>query len=188
MGSALAHPKMTVEEYLAYDRAAEVKSEYHDGELFPTSVSMSVRHSRISANVVASLSTLLRSTSCRVYTPTRVRVNARKYFYPDVFVVCGQVQLTDETQDTITNPKVIVEVLSPSTADYDLGGKFQLYLRLPSLEEYVAVSQDEVKVHVFRRTANDVWNLTNYEGLDASFSLQSLGIVVPLREIFLELD
>ena len=188
MGSALAHPKMTVEEYLVYDRAAEVKSEYHDGELFPTSVSMSVRHSRITANVVICLGNLLRSGPCKVYTPTRVRVNARKYFYPDAFVVCGQVQLTDEMQDTITNPKVIVEVLSPSTADYDLGGKFQMYLRLPSLEEYVAVSKDEVKVHVFRRTANDAWSLTNYEGLDASFPLQSLGIVVPLREIFLELN
>ena len=179
---------MTVEEYLAYDRAAEVKSEYHDGELFPSSVSMSVRHSRISANVIASLITLLRSTSCRVYTPTRVRVNARKYFYPDVFVVCGQVQLTDETQDTITNPKVIFEILSPSTADYDLGGKFQLYRSLPSFEEYVALSQDDPQVHVFRRTPNDVWTLTTYDGLEASFNLESLGITVSLAEIYLELN
>jgi Uma2 family endonuclease len=185
---AVAQTKMTVEEYLAYDRAAEVKSEYHDGELFPNSVSMSVRHSRISANLVLYLGGLLRGTTCRVFNPTRVRVTPRKYFYPDVFVVCGHLKLTDEAQDTLTNPKVIFEVLSPSTADYDLGGKFLLYRSLDSLEEYIAVSQDEQKVHVYRRTPNDVWTLTTYEGLQASFRLDSIGITVPISEIYCELE
>ena len=149
---------------------------------------MGVRHSRISANLVFYLGGLLRGSPCRVFNPTRVRVTPRKYFYPDVFVVCGLVQLTDQTQDTQTNPKVIFEVLSPATADYDLGGKFFLYRCLDSLEEYIAVSQDEQKVHVYRRTPNEVWTLATYEGLQASFRLDSIGVAVPLSEIYLELE
>ena len=82
----------------------------------------------------------------------RVRVSPKKYLYPDLLVYCGEPQLTDEVEDTITNPKVIVEVLSPSTANYDQGGKFRLYQQLPSFEEYVLVSQDTPRVEVSRKT------------------------------------
>jgi Uma2 family endonuclease len=99
---------------------------------------------------------------------------------PEVLVFCGKAALTDEHHDTITNPKVIVEILSPSTADYDYGGKFSLYRRLPSFEEYILFSQDAALVETFRKTHDSEWVLRTHEGLDAVVAIESLGISLPL--------
>ena len=186
MGSALAHPKMTVEEYLAYDRAAEFRNEYHDGEIFPLEAA-SMRHARISLNLALEFDKQLKSTSCCVTQAIRVRVNQRKFLYPDLLVYCGSPQLTDEVQDTITNPKVIVEILSPSTADYDFGTKFRLYQALDSFEEYLIVSQDQPRVEVSHRTPAGSWLTTAYEGLDAVCPLESLRIKLLLSDIYARL-
>jgi Uma2 family endonuclease len=125
--SASPTPKLSVEEYLALDRVAEVPCEYHDGELFPV-MAVTIEHGRITANTICRLSERLDGKPCRVVnSPVRVRVSPTKFVYPEILVVCGKMDVTDETQDTLTNPKVIVEVLSPSTAGYDYGGKFALY-------------------------------------------------------------
>ena len=129
----------------------------------------------------------LRNSSCYVTTTLRVRVSPKKYLYPDLLVYCGEPQLTDEVEDTITNPNVIFEILSPSTTDYDQGGKFRLYQQLPSFEEYVLVSQDTPRVEVSRKTSDDTWQTTTYKVLDASFPLESLGITLPLSEIYARL-
>ena len=102
--------------------------------------------------------------------------------FPDQLVVCGKPAFTDEAADTITNPKLIVEVLSPSTADFDCGGKFALYRRLPTLEEYVLIAQDRPNVDVFLKTPDGRWILTPYEGLQAVVKLDSLGIALLLAE------
>ena len=186
MGSALAHPKMTVEEYLVYDRASECRNEYHDGEIFPIEAA-SMRHGRISISLGRKLDERLEVTPCSVTREIRVRVNARNFLYPDLLVYRGEPQLTDEVEDTIINPKVIVEILSPSTADYDLGRKFRPYQSLSSFEEYVLVSQDEPRVEVSRRMSNGSWLTTAYEGLDTSFPIESIGITLPLSEIYAKL-
>ena len=183
VGTALAHPKMTVEEYLAYDRAAEFRNEYHDGEIFPIEAA-SMRHARISLNLAFEFDKRLKSTACCVTQAIRVRVNQRKYLYPDLLVYCGNPQLTDEAEDTITNPKVIVEILSPSTADYDFGTKFRLYQALDSFEEYVLVSQDQPRVEVSHRTPAGSWLNTAYLGLNAVCPLESLGIELLLSDIY----
>ena len=99
-------------------------------------------------------------------------------------IVCGKPVFTDEAADPITNPKLIVEVLSPSTADFDYGGKFALYRRLPSLEEYILIAQDRPNVDVFLKTPDARWLLTSYEGLQATAKLDSLDIALPLAELY----
>src|SRR5882724_10432023 len=116
---ALPGAKLSVEEYLARDRDAQVLSEYHDGEIFPL-VAVSLAHGTIQNNVGWRLGERLIGSPCRVSNAgVRVRASATKFIVPDTVVVCGKPALTDEHQDTLTNPKVIVEILSPSTEDYD---------------------------------------------------------------------
>ncbi len=182
--SALATPRLTVKEYLELDRAAELKSEYHDGEVFPIAA-VSFRHGRLAVRAGRILDTQLSKNSCEIASsPVRVRVSATQYVYPDLVVVCGKPQFTDEHVDTITNPKVIVEVLSPSTADYDQGGKFELYQQLGTFEEYMLVSQDQVKVKVFRKQSSTMWTMETFTGAEAIIRLDSLPVEFPLSELY----
>ena len=114
-------PRLSPEEYLALDRAADQRSEYWNGEMFALSGG-SVAHATIVTNLVVSLVGGLRGGPCRVFsTDLRLRVSATGlYTYPDVVVICGQVAFADDRKDTVLNPKLLVEVLSPSTQDYDL--------------------------------------------------------------------
>jgi Uma2 family endonuclease len=181
---ALPVAKISVEEYLTLDRAAEVKSEYHDGELFPV-VAVTWAHARISVRIGGWLDRHLEKTPCSAGgNPLRVRVSPTKFVIPDIVVICGQPNLTDEHQDTVTNPKVIVEILSPSTAGYDYGEKFILYRRLPSFEEYILVSQDQPRIETYRKISDDRWVLSTYEGLDALAPIESLALSLPLAEVY----
>jgi Uma2 family endonuclease len=179
-------PKLSVEEYLAADRVAERRSEYHDGEMFPV-IAASWAYGRVAVNAAHRFSERLRGSVCRVANSTvRIRVSPTKFVYPDLVVVCGNPVFTDEVEDTIINPKVIVEILSPSTADYDYGGKFALYRRLPSFEEYLLIAQDEPRIEVFRKTPDSHWLLSTYEGLESTVRVESLDIALPLAEIYFE--
>jgi len=160
---ATAIDRLSVEEYLALDRAAERHSECHDGEMFPER---------------------LDGTPCRVAGTLRVRVNPSKFVYPDVLVYCGKPDTTDDHIDTLTNPKVIVEILSPSTEDYDYGKKFVAYRAMASVEEYLLISQDKPRVEVFRRMPDQRWVLTTFEGLDAVVAVESLGISIAMIELY----
>ncbi|MCX6594314.1 MAG: Uma2 family endonuclease [Acidobacteria bacterium] len=180
---ALPVTRISVEEYLAADRVAELRSEYHDGEVFPV-VAASWAHSLLAANFTTAMGVQLRSTPCRVAAAPRVRATARNYVYPDLAVVCGQPKLADAHADIVLNPQVIVEVLSPSTADFDYGGKFALYRTLDSLQEYILVSQDAYLVEVFRRVAESQWMLSSYPGIDAVVPVECLSISLPLTEIY----
>ena len=139
--------KVTEEQYLAIDRAAEFRSEFLDGEMIAMSGG-SMRHAQLQANVIGELFAALRGGDCRVYSSDfRVRVSkTRMYAYPDVSVVCGKHALADERQDILLNPVVIFEVLSPSTEKYDRGVKFRYYRTIDSLTDYVLVDQDQVRI------------------------------------------
>jgi Uma2 family endonuclease len=181
---ALPAAKLSVEEYLALDRAAEVPSEYHDGEMFPIE-SVSVAHARLSIKVGGCLDRQLHGAACTVLgSALRVRVSPTRFVIPDLMVFCGKPALTDEHHDTITNPRVIIEILSPSTADYDYGKKFILYRGLPSFEEYVLVSQDQARVETYRKTDAERWVLSTYKGLDSVVPVECLGVTLPLTEIY----
>lgn len=185
--SAVPKPVITPQEYLARERHAEIKSEYYRGEMFAMS-GASREHNLIAVNVAGELRGQLRDRDCEVYqSDMRVRVSATGlYTYPDVTVVCGGPQFEDAEADTLVNPKVLFEVLSPSTADYDRGGKFAQYRRLPSLAEYVLISQDRPLIEHYVRQPHGEWLLAEKTGMEDTLVLPSIGCALRLSEIYLK--
>ena len=176
------------QEYLARERRAETKSEYLDGEIFAMAGG-SPQHNQISVNTSGELRQRLRDGDCIVYSSDqRVKVSATGlYTYPDVTVVCSEPEFDDDKKDTLLNPIVLFEVLSPATEDYDRGGKFKYYRALPSLQEYVLVSQDRPLVEHYVRK-QDQWIFTEIDSLQGTLVLPSLGCELPLAEIYLKLQ
>jgi Uma2 family endonuclease len=174
---------LTPEQYLALERAAATRSEYHDGEVFAMA-GVTVAHSRIVTNLVIEIGIRLRGRDCEVFS-NDVRLSvAKSYTYPDVMVVCGKPILADQHLDILTNPVVIIEVLSESTKDYDRAGKFHEYRRIPSFQEYLTVSQTEMLVDHSVRQPDGSWLLREVTPPASSLSLSSLGIELPLAAIY----
>src|SRR5579871_6004871 len=181
-----SHPvaKLTEQEYLALDRAAEFKSEFLDGEILAMSGG-SMRHSDLQSNIHGELFGALRNGACHVHgSDFRVRVSSRMYTYPDVSVVCGKRLLADDRQDILLNPAVIFEVLSSSTESYDRGMKLQLYRTITSLQDYILVSQNEVRVAQYTRQENNLWILRDYTTLEEDLTIPSIGVSLPMRAIY----
>ena len=184
MATVAAQTYITPQEYLALERKAAYKSEYLDGHIIAMS-GASFKHSLIISNISGELHLQFKGRGCSVHTnDMRVSPNPRdSYFYPDVVVVCGEPQFEDEAFDTLLNPIVIIEVLSPSTEAYDRGEKFRRYQQLASLKEYVLVSQDKVWVEHHRRHGAQ-WILSHYRSLEEVLLLPAIGCEVPLSDIY----
>jgi Uma2 family endonuclease len=186
--SSLAEPLYTAEEYLALERAADHKSEFNNGRIYAMA-GASRSHVLITTNVVGGLVPRLRGQGCRTYSADmRVLIGPTgSYAYPDVAVVCGDAEFVDDGhQDVLTNPTLIVEVLSPSTEGYDRGAKFAHYRRLPSLREYVLIAQDRVSVERFARRG-DEWVIRPTDeltDLGDTLHLESVGCDLPLAEVY----
>ncbi len=183
---ALPVPRMTLEEYLTADAVAERPLEYHDGEVFPM-VDASLSHAMLLTNLSSCLGSRLIGSPCRSAALARVRVNSAKYVYPDLVVFCGQPTLASANDPSLTNPKVIFEILSPATEGYDYNGKFQLYRQLPSFEEYVLIAQDQPRVEVFRRLPDDKWVRSTYEGNESTAVIETIDVGIPLSELYAQL-
>jgi Uma2 family endonuclease len=176
--------KVTAEQYLALDRAAEFRSEYLDGEIIDMSGG-SMRHSLLGANIIGQLHALLLKTDCRTFTSDfRVRVSSRMYAYPDVSIVCGKLMLGDERQDILLNPTVIFEVLSPSTEYYDRGVKLQRYREIESLQDYILVAQNEMRIEQYTRGDANTWTLRDYLHAEDFLTIASIGVSVPLAALY----
>ena len=184
METAAAQAIFTPEEYLARERKALDKSEYRDGQIYAMP-GASHEHNVIMGNTFAELHIQLRDRTCIVYpSDMRVKVSSTgRYTYPDVVVVCDEPRFDDSHFDTLLNPTVLIEVLSPSTAAYDRGEKFASYQKLDSLCEYVLISQDSVCVEHYLRQEQD-WDLTEFRSLDDVFSLVSIGCELSLQAIY----
>ena len=182
-------PYLTPEQYLEIERKAEFKSEYYQGEMFAMSGARE-GHSLIVWNLSARLHEVFRQRPCRAYVADmRVCVSVTGlYTYPDVAVVCGEPQFLDDRRDTLLNPNLIVEVLSPSTEGYDRGRKFEHYRSVPSISEYLLVSSDRVSAELFRRQEGGTWLLTAAGRLEDSLELQSVGCRLLLAEIYEKVD
>jgi Uma2 family endonuclease len=183
--SAQPSPHLTIEKYLAYERASLDKHEYFDGALFALA-GASEQHNLISVNVLSGLHSQLRQRPCTVY-PSDMRVKVERislYTYPDVTIVCGQTQFEDEHRDTLLNPTVIIEVLSPSTEGYDRGKKFQNYRTIASLVEYMLIAQDAVHVEHYVRQSDRRWLLSEANEVDAVIDLSALGCSLALADIY----
>lgn len=164
---------------------ADYKSEYYQGQIYAMAGG-TVRHSQISSNIITLLSNALSNKPCRVFN-SDLRLNVQDnglYTYPDVMVICGKVELLPDRQDTVTNPVLIVEVLSESTRDYDMTFKFELYRSLPSLEHYLLVDSDKVLVRYFRRVGDGQWLMHELIGMDDVLDVVHLDMQLTLAQIY----
>jgi Uma2 family endonuclease len=183
--SALPKHVLTSTEYLAIERAAETRSEFFDGEMFAMA-GTTKNHARIVMNLGGELRTMLKGKTCEPFaTDLRIKVQANGlYTYPDLLVVCGEQFYEDDHLDTLLNPTLLIEILSESTERYDRVKKFDLYRALPSLKEYVLVSQSEPRIEQFLRQPNDEWNLRITTDLTAFASFSSIACEISLTEIY----
>jgi Uma2 family endonuclease len=195
-----AEPLYTIEEYLAFERAAEERHEYIDGVLYKMA-GESPAHTDIATNLIGELRTLLRDKPCRVRAKdskvlsgspllAQLRRSRKGLFsYPDVVVICGEPQYLDSHHDVLLNPQVIIEILSESTESKDRGEKFIRYRRvLPSLTDYILVWQELPLIEHFIRQPDDNWLARLIEGLDAHLTIASLGCTISLAEIYRLVD
>lgn len=189
MGLPAKVKKFTPLEYLALERSADYRSEYFRGEIFAMAGG-SPRHSQLKTNLIIAAGTPLRGHTCTLYdSDLRILVSPTGlYTYPDASIVCGPLELADGQKDVVVNPTVLFEVLSDSTEAYDRGQKFANYRQIESLQEYVLVSQSEVLVERFQRNPDNTWTLTESRGIDSQLALNSVGIAIPLREIYDKVD
>lgn len=178
--------RLSLEQYLAID-LGDTKHEYVDGTVHAMAGG-TPEHAAIAANIIGHLRTALRDRPCQIYTSdARIAVEATDLrTYPDVTVVCGEVQRADRGH-SIVNPLVLFEVTSDSSADWDRGGKFAHYRRIPALREYVVVHHLERAVEHHVRGPGDVWTLRDL-GPTGAVTLTSLDVSLPLDEIYLKLD
>ena len=184
MPSVAMQPRYTPEEYLALERKADYKSEYVNGQVIAMA-GASRSHNLIAGNLYREVSQQLRGRPCEAYiSDMRVKVSRTGlYTYPNVVVVYGEIHFEDVHNDTLLNPTVIVEVLSASTEAYDRGEKFAHYRRLESLQEYLLVAQDKVRIeHYVRQGAQ--WVLSEASTLDETVQLASIGCDVALRDVY----
>jgi Uma2 family endonuclease len=176
---------LTPEQYLEIERKAEFKSEYFNGEMFAMAGAKRV-HNLLVAHLVRELDQRLRSRPCEVY-PSDMRVHMPAtglYAYPDAVVVCGEPRFRDGEEDTLFNPGLIAEVLSPSTEAYDRGRKFDSYKSIESLREYLLVASDRIHVDLYTRQADGRWLLTSADKLEDSLTLESVGAQLTLADLY----
>lgn len=175
---------LSPQEYLALERASEIRHQYYRGEMFAMS-GASRAHNTINVNLVRAVANQLAGGPCQAYVnDMRVKVAAAGlYTYPDLAVVCGEQAFEDDHVDTLLNPTVIAEVLSDSTEAYDRGKKFARYQQLQSLREFVLLSQDRVRVEHYLRQGEQ-WVLTAFSKLDDTLVLSTINCRVELRDIY----
>ena len=180
--------RVTEDEYLAFENASPTKHELIHGRIVDMA-GATPRHVAIVMNVIAALVPRLRGTGCRALaSEQRIHVPATGlYTYPDVLVVCGALEMHPRDAITLLNPRLIVEVLSPSTEAYDRGAKFAHYRSIPSMRTYLLLSQDEPRAERFEKGDGAAWTIHEPVGRGAIVELPSIGVSIPVDELYVEL-
>lgn len=175
---------LTEAEYLALDSQEHIRYGFYDGLVIPLA-GTSRNHNRIVLDLGAALSTALRGQPCEVFTEqVRLHISeAQAYVYPDIMVVCGQVELSAQGRETVVNPTVVIEVISESTEKDDRGRKFHAYQACPSIREIVLISQRRMLIDHYRRHG-DQWLYSIYASANAQLDLTSVGCSLPLTDIY----
>jgi Uma2 family endonuclease len=183
--STLPNTHLTPEQYLEIERKAEFRSEYYDGRMYAMSGG-SRAHARIMARLAHLLADHMERRGCELYVADmRVLVEARGlYTYPDFTGVCGQPKFADSHVDTLLNPVILGEVLSPTTESYDRGTKARMYRAIPSLRECMLISQKAPDIELYRREEDGRWSIIEAAGLDASLELVSIGFILKLADLY----
>ena len=179
------YKNITAQEYLEAENEALEKHEFYQGEVFAMS-GAPLKHNTIFSNVFGGLATKLKGKKCMPFG-SDLRIHIPKntlYTYPDISIICGKVELTDDKFDTATNPSVIIELLSSSTRSYDMGAKFNLYRDIDSLQEYILIDTESIYVEKHIRNNDNSWTLTEYRTLESSFSINTVALSLPLKDIY----
>ncbi len=172
-------------EYLSFEREAEKRHEYYKGEIFAMS-GASFKHNIIEDNLRVLTGSFLKGKKCRSFG-SNLRIHIPKntlYTYPDILIVCDDPKLSDEFFDTLLNPAVIIEILSPSTANYDRGAKFDLYREIESLKEYILIESTTIHFVHYIKNPDLTWTLSESKNLNAPFFITTIGLQISLAEVY----
>lgn len=185
--SAKQQPLLNPEDYLTQERSAEFKSEYYNGSVYAMA-GASRKHNQITSNLVVILGGQLASKPCGVYAnDMKVRTltaDTNKYSYPDVVVTCGDEKFEGEKDEVLLNPQIIVEVLSDSTEAYDRGLKFFHYQQIPSLQDYLLISQKDIRIEHYQRRSDNQWIYSEYHTPDDVLTLSHIDCTLSVAEVY----
>jgi Uma2 family endonuclease len=173
------------QDYLAFERISKEKHEYFQGKIVAMA-GASLIHNRLVANILREVGGALKDKACEIL-PSDIRVSIpsrESYMYPDAVIVCGQPEMEDDKFDTLKNPAVIFEILSPSTEDHDRGRKFFFYRQIPSFKEYILVDSTQPFVEVSRQEENGAWKFEIITDPDGQLFISSVGISIPIAEVY----
>ncbi len=179
---------LTVAEYIQQEVETNARYEYHDGKIYALAGG-TLNHGLICGNVFGELRSKLKdkNSNCLPLN-TDVKLHIKKtnsYVYPDTMVICEEIEMASDEPNSVTNPILIIEVLSKSTAEYDRGDKFHIYRQIPSFREYVIIDQKKhiVDVH-YKPEKSDLWKITRFDGIDNIVHFQSINIDIPMKDLY----
>ncbi len=180
---------ISIKEYLNSERQNSNKNEYYKGEVFAMG-GTSLPHNIIFKNTFVSLGTRLKNKNCQPFgSDLRIHIPGNSLFtYPDISIICGKPETADDKFDTVTNPSVIIEILSETTRNYGKGGKFTLYREIDTLQEYILIDSESVRVEKFKKNDDQSWQLNEYKNPSDTFRIETINEDFLLHEIYAGLD
>jgi Uma2 family endonuclease len=181
--------KYTVEEYLELEEASLEKNEFYKGEIFAMA-GASIPHNQIVRNTMVNIGKFLEDKKCQIF-PSDLRIHSitnSLYTYPDLSIICDDIETVGKRKNTVTNPTVLIEVLSKTTQDYDRGAKFKLYRDIESLKEYILISSLETLVEKYDKQADGSWVLHEYKKEMDIFKITSIDLLVTVKDLYRNVD
>jgi Uma2 family endonuclease len=178
-------PTLSIEEYLRFEKDSLEKHEYFQGEVFAMA-GAGARHNVIFSNTFGDLAHALKGKACRPYgSDLRIHIPENTLFtYPDISIICGEITPSDVDEDTAVLPSVLIEILSPSTKNYDRGEKFKLYRDIPTLKEYILIDSESINIEAFRINKQGHWELEEYRSIEETLTVPTVNFSIPLKEIY----
>jgi Uma2 family endonuclease len=182
---AFKYNYLSAEEYLDMERKAVEKTELYEGLLIKMT-GASIRHNEIISNLVGIINPYLRGKSCSIYAnDMRVHIpESNSFLYPDLTIVCGKAELFDDYLDNVLNPSVIIEVLSPSTENYDRGNKLFVYQKIQSLKEYILIDSAKAVIQVITKEDNLLWKFETITDSSSAFSIKTISLDIKLEDVY----
>lgn len=181
---------VSIKEYVAIEKEAEKKYEFHDGIIYAMAGG-TLEHGLICGNIFGEIRTALRNKKsiCKpINSEVKLHVQSvNRFLYPDTMVICGDIEKSKDEINAVTNPTLIVEVVSKSSASYDRGDKFYFYRQIETLQEYVIIEQEKALVEIYKRKG-DLWKITRISGLASKLFLTALEVEIDLAEIYRDVD
>jgi Uma2 family endonuclease len=185
-------PILSIKEYIQHEIENGLKYEYHNGKIYALAGG-SLNHGLLCGNIYSELRSSLKNknSNCKPLT-SEIKLNIQNknsFVYPDTMVICGEIETSKNDKNSVTNPILIVEVLSKSTSDYDRGDKFYFYRQIETLQEYILIEQDKYVVEVYyKKPKSDLWRISRFEGFDEKIKIQSLDISISMKDLYFDVE